>query len=124
MTNLLPADSSIPVGECDCAIQCFGASSCICMFIYESEEGDDGQCICDCSFSASSAPADLPLNALVNISARDTELGGVGEFINRMTRAELGIPASKVRIPVTTYLKRVRLSAALRDLGLVVLQDS
>jgi hypothetical protein len=125
----------IPPDMCECAIQCPKSSHCACIFVHKEDTGTRSLpsqaspgCTCECSVgdppaATLKAPRDVPLDALVNISIHDAELGWVGEFLNRMTSAELGIPASVVRTRVTRYMKRVRLGAAIQELGLVVLRD-
>jgi hypothetical protein len=112
---------------CNCETWCEG-SPCACLFIHDEREDDGtegpGQCICDCHGAHSDTELSLPMDTLVNLDVTDRELGHLGEFLDKLTAAQLAVPADSIRATVSMALQGVTLRDALEAAGLIVIEPT
>jgi hypothetical protein len=104
--------------ECSCDQQCPG-QSCACIYIH-----DEQLCICQCSGAGGAAFLTghaLPLDTLVSISVKNTDLGTLGGLLSNLCDAELTIPATLVKKEVTFKLKKTKLASVIKKSGLAFL---
>ncbi len=106
-------------GTCNCSQQCPGHPNCTCLHII----GPPTKCSCDCPDGGAPPIAVTDLVFLkaedrVGIDVHGKELGAVAEFIHRVTEADILIPVSQLRSPVTMHLEDVTFAEALQALGL------
>lgn len=95
----------------DCEITCTGGCGCI----YDWEEE---HCFCTCFDSSGGGKGKLGLSATVDVSVKGLPLITLAAHVNRLTGREILVPASKANKRVNLQLKKVRLRAAIKKLGL------
>ena len=105
---------------CDCDTHCPDSTSCMCVFTH-----DDGVCNCDCFgpiviTSSAQSRKKRPLDALVSLCVKEVELGTLGEFLSRISDAELLIPAAKAKTKLSIEIKEASLESAIAKVGLIV----
>lgn len=99
---------------CTCEAICPDAPHCAC-----AADAKTGKCIlCDCGELVTEPPEILEADASINLCVRNKELGDLAEFIHRITDAEVLVPASDLRKPITIQLEDVTLTDGLNQLGL------
>lgn len=109
--------------ECTCAEQCPGSNSCACIYII-----DEAQCVCKCTATAEPGGGvaflrgrALSLDAHVNVSINQVELGQLGELLSGLCEPELAIPASICRKKVSFTQKNTTVADVVKRAGLLVL---
>lgn len=94
-----------------CRIVCNGGCGCI-------YSHDTDSCTCECFDDAGSNDFTLGLGAVVSVSVSGLSLGQLASRFDRLLAREVMVPAARTGEPITIRLKRVRVSAALKTLGL------
>jgi hypothetical protein len=96
-----------------CKIECEGG--CGCVYVY-----DEHQCYCECfdSVQGGGAGLGLGLATKVNVSVSGLPLGRVATLLDGMLARDVLLPAARVDENVRLKMKGVRLSEALKTLGL------
>jgi hypothetical protein len=104
---------------CDCDTVCPGAGQCGCLEIIKPDGST--HCCCDCSPD----PIFLALEPEdeVAFSVRNRELAELAEHVHRVTGAELLIPVTELRKPITTTIERTSFPDAVQRLGLVLAES-
>jgi hypothetical protein len=97
-----------------CKIQCGAGEGCGCVYVH----GED-RCICEC-FEAAGGLQGLQLSptAKVTVSVAGLPLGQVATMFDRILARDVLVPAARAQKKVRLKLENVRLSEALRGLGL------
>jgi|SRR6266545_4711999 hypothetical protein len=95
----------------DCEITCTGG--CGCIYVWEEEH-----CLCTCFDSSGGRRGNLGLSATVDVSVKGLPLSTLAAHVNRLTGREILVPVSKANKRVNLRLKKVRLRAAIKKLGL------
>ena len=97
-----------------CKIQCGTGEGCGCVYIH-----DEDRCICEC-FEAVGGIRGLQLNptAKVTVSVSGLPLGQVATMFDRILARDVMLPAARAQKKVRLKMENVRLSDALRALGL------
>jgi hypothetical protein len=106
--------------DCNCDFFCPGVSPCICLVIYDDESGKHGTCECWCSGGVAEDRR-YGLDQLVDVNLRAVPLSRVGFVLANKCTADIYVPALDLDKPMTLWLKRVTLEAAIREAGLMVL---
>ena len=97
-----------------CKIQCGTGEGCGCVYIH-----DEDRCICEC-FEAVGGMRGLQLSptAKVTVSVSGLPLGQVATMFDRILARDVMLPAARAQKKVRLKMENVRLSDALRALGL------
>jgi hypothetical protein len=97
-----------------CKITCGAGEGCGCVYIH----GEDA-CICEC-FEAPGGIRGLQLSpaAKVTVSVAGLPLGQVATMFDRILARDVLLPAARAQKKVRLKMENVRLSEALRALGL------
>jgi hypothetical protein len=121
MAEVLKLRKLVNPEACTCDNLC-PKEPCVCIYIH-----DTGGCICECNASATGgvgflAGRGFPLDTLVSVSVRGSDLGRLGEFLSDLCDAELAIPASDMHKPVSLAVKAAELNSVIEEAGLIVLR--
>jgi hypothetical protein len=116
--------------DCTCDVGCYGFGECACIFIYDDDGSQGGQCVCECE---SPEPDDirylrrlkkLPLRTRIAIRTRRATLAKLGTLLGTFSAARIAIPASAARRRVSLRLKDATLAEVVAKAGLVVLRPT
>ena len=95
-----------------CKVECEGG--CGCVYVY-----DEHQCYCECFDSVSGgAGLELGVGTKVNVSVSGLPLSQVATLLDGMLARDVLLPAARADEKVRLKMKGVRLSEALKELGL------
>jgi hypothetical protein len=96
-----------------CKITC-PRGGCACVYVYETDS-----CNCECfGDEPSGAGAVLTLGDKIDVSVSGLPLGQVAAHFDRLLDRSVLVPAARVRKTVRFRLRGVRVSAAMKALGL------
>jgi hypothetical protein len=96
-----------------CKITC-PPGGCACVYVYETDS-----CNCECFGDEPSGSAGvLSLGNKIDVSVSGIPLGQVAAQFDRLLDRSVLVPAARVRKKVRIQLKGVRVSAAMKALGL------
>jgi hypothetical protein len=97
-----------------CRIQCEEGQGCACVHIYEGD-----QCICECfEREGPAAGLNAGLTKKVDISVSGLPLGQVATILDGILARDVLLPAARAQEKVRLKMKGVRVSDALKALGL------
>lgn len=104
---------------CTCQEQCPRDDFCGCIFIYEDEEGDEGDCLCDCGIIVHS-PRALPVSARVAISTKEIGLARLAAFLDQQCGVDILVPEGREREKVSLHMRDSTLAEVIEAAGLTI----
>jgi hypothetical protein len=105
---------------CTCDQVCPG-ESCACIFVYDDEEGDAGQCDCDCRSTIIIHPSHLLLlSARVALNTDGVDLARLGAFLNERCEADVLVPEERERENVSLHMRDSTLADVIEAAGLTI----
>ncbi len=114
-------------GDCICGVGCFGFGECVCIWIYNGDEGEDGECMCFCDKPEPDDSRLLPrrlklsLNSRIAISTREVSIVRLGMVLGTISAADIAIPVSKARKRLSLKLKDTTIGNVVARSGLMAL---
>jgi hypothetical protein len=99
-------------GPARCKIVCTGG--CGCVYLHEADS-----CVCECfDDDATGLTGTVGLGTVVSVTIKGLALGQFASRLDRLLTREVMVPASRSADTVTLKLRRVRMSQAIKTLGL------
>jgi len=89
------------------------------MFIYEGEEGDEGECQCNCGIIIHS-PHVLPVSVRVAISTKGIDLARLAAFLDQRSDVDVLVPEGREREKVSLYMRDSTLADVIEAAGLTI----
>jgi hypothetical protein len=111
-------------GDCTCAAQCPRDEKCACIFVYEGEEGDEGECNCECAMTfhrpTPYRPRVLPVSARVAISTDGVDLARLATFLDKQCEVDVLVPEGRQDETVSLNMRDSRLADVIEAAGLTI----
>jgi hypothetical protein len=105
---------------CTCDHECPG-ETCGCIFVYDDDEGDAGQCDCDCRSTIIIHPSHLLLlSARVAINTDGMDLPRLAAFLDQRCEADVLVPEEREREKVSLHMRDSTLADVIEAAGLTV----
>jgi len=115
--------------DCTCEDACFGfGRECACIFVYTGDEGEKGQCFCDCEARgpvgarALRRKLRLSLNSRIGISTRKATILRLAKLLGAMSAPDIAIPVRNAGERLSLKLRDTTLAHVISRSGLVVLE--
>jgi hypothetical protein len=95
--------------------------SCLCVFIYDDDEGDAGVCECDCRSTIVVHPSHvLQASARVAISTDSVDLVRLAAFLDERCEADVLVPQERMREKVSLQMRDSTLTEVIQAAGLTI----